>query len=121
MENILQSCSAISKEIDEDVVFSMASFAKPKEVKECLELALKNRFVDARKKLLDIMLNYGLAGIDVIKQIQNEILNLDIDGRTQMELMSACGEAEFRLSEGSDEYVQLEALLSKFVLAGTKK
>ena len=31
-----------------------------------------------------------------------------------------CGEAEFRISEGSDEYVQLEALLAKFALVGAE-
>ncbi|MBU0536136.1 MAG: Replication factor C small subunit, partial [Nanoarchaeota archaeon] len=47
--------------------------------------------------------------------------DLDIDGRKKMELVSDCGEAEFRMSEGSDEYIQLEALLSRFVLAGSEK
>ena len=64
------------------------------------------------------MLNYGLAGIDVIKQIQKEILELDIDNKSKMLLMEKCGEIEFRMTEGSDEFVQLEALLSQFALLG---
>ncbi|MBU0535743.1 MAG: replication factor C small subunit, partial [Nanoarchaeota archaeon] len=102
LENIMQSCSVISKKIDEELVFSMASVAKPKDVKQVLELALANKFVEARNKLLDIMLKYGLSGSDLIKQIQKETLDLDIDGRKKMELVSDCGEAEFRMSEGSD-------------------
>ena len=38
--------------------------------------------------------------------------------RKKMELMGHCGEIEFRLTEGSDEFIQLEALLSKFALKG---
>ena len=121
LENIMQSCSVISKKIDEELVFSMASVAKPKDVKEVLELALKNKFVESRNRLLDMMLKYGLSGGDLIKQIQKEVLELDIDGRKKMELVCACGEAEYRMSEGSDEYIQLEALLSRFVLAGSEK
>lgn len=117
LENILQSSAAISKNITEDLIFSMASVAKPKEIKEVLELALKNKFIDARKKLLDTMLNYGLSGLDVIKQIQKEIMDLEIDNREKMILIEKCGESEFRLSEGSDEFIQLEALLASVALA----
>ncbi len=119
-ENILQSAAVLDEHITEDIIFSLASIAKPKEIKEVLELALKNKFVDARNKLLDLMLNYGLSGMDVIKQIQKEILSLEIDNRNKMYLMDKCGEIEFRMTEGSDEFLQLEALLSQFVLAGCK-
>ena len=74
VNNILQSCSAISDHITEEIVYSMASVAKPKEINEALKLALENKFIDARKKLLDIMLSYGLSGLDIIKQIQKQIL-----------------------------------------------
>ena len=119
LENILQSSAAITDTITEDIVHSIASIAKPKEVREILELALKNKFIEARNKLLDLMLNYGLAGIDIIKQIQKEILELSIDNKSKMILMEKCGEIEFRMTEGSDEYVQLEALLSQFALVGS--
>lgn len=120
VENILQSSAAVSKQITEEVIYSLAAIAKPKEIKEILELALKNKFIEARKKLLDTMLNYGLSGLDVIKQIQKEILNLTLDNRKKMELMEKCGEIEFRMTEGSDEFLQLEVFLSQVVLAGTK-
>lgn len=119
LENILQSSAAITSHVTEDIIHSMASIAKPKEIKEVLELALNNKFIEARNKLLDLMLSYGLAGIDIIKQVQKEILELDIDNKSKMLLIEKCGEMEFRLTEGSDEFVQLEALLSQFVLVGS--
>ncbi|MBW2974930.1 replication factor C small subunit [Candidatus Woesearchaeota archaeon] len=120
LENVMQSCTAISKNITEDLVYSLASVAEPKEVKEILKLAVENRFIDARNKLLDTMLNYGLSGLDIIKQIQKQILSLDIENRSKMVLMEKCGEIEFRMTEGSDEFVQLESLLASFTLAGKK-
>jgi len=39
----------------------------------------------------------------------------------KLKLIEKCGEIEFRLVEGSDEFVQLESLLAAFVLAGMKK
>ena len=117
-ENILQSSAAITDKVTENIVFLLVSLAKPEEIKQILDLALNNKFLDARNKLLSTMLDHGLAGIDIIKQIQKEVFNLDIDNRKKMELIEHCGEIEFRLIEGSDEFIQLEALLSKFTLKG---
>lgn len=120
-ENILQSSHAISDDITEEMVFSLASIARPKEIKEVLELALKGNFIKAREGLLDIMLRYGLSGLDVVKQMQDELWKLDIDNRAKMALIDKCGEVEFRMVEGSDEFLQAEALLANVVLQGSKK
>ncbi len=118
LENIMQSCAAISQDITEDVVFSIASVAQPKHVKEFLMQAIEGKFIEARGLMLDTMLNYGLSGLDIIKQIQKEIWNLDLESDKKVALIDRCGEIEFRMVEGSDEYLQLEALLAHFVLAG---
>ena len=118
-ENILQSCSALSKEITEELVFSLAAVAKPDEVKKILELAITNKFLDARKLLLDTMLKYGLSGLDMIKQMQKEIWNLDIPEKSKLKLIDRCGDVEFRVSEGSDEYLQLESFLAFIALFGS--
>jgi replication factor C small subunit len=120
VENILQSAAAINKTVNDDVIYSLASFARPKEVKSFLDLALKSRFIEAREKLLSVMLNYGLSGLDIIKQIQKEIYTLELDNRKKMSLVEFCGETEFRMSEGSDEFVQLEAFLARVALVGTQ-
>jgi len=116
LENILQSCAASSSHITEELVYSIASMARPKEVNEVLKLALANKFIEARNKLLDVMLEYGLSGLDVIKQIEKEIISLEIDNKEKMVLIDKCGEIEFRMVEGSDEFIQLESLIASFVL-----
>ena len=121
LENLLQSAASLESHITEKVIYELASFAEPKEIRDVLELALKQKFIDARSKLLETMLSYGLAGIDVIKQIQQEIVSLPIPERQKMLLIEKCGEAEFRMTEGSDEYLQLEAFLAKVVLVGSEK
>lgn len=117
-ENILQSCTSMGKHVTEDLIFSMASAAKPAEVLKILELAAANKFVESRDLLLKTMLTYGLSGLDVIKQVQRTILDLKFDGRKKLALIADCGEAEFRMTEGSDEFLQLEAFLAKVALAG---
>ena len=112
LENILQSCAAMQDNITTELVFSLASMAQPKEVALLLQTALTGDFVSARNALLDTMLKYGLSGLDVIRQIQKEVWNLQIDNRAKVALIDKCGEIEFRLVEGSDEFIQLEALLA---------
>jgi len=120
LENIMQSCAIINNNIDTELVYSMASVAKPKEVNEVLRTSANGDFIGARKKLLDLMLTYGLSGLDIIKQIQKEIWNLELDDRKKVELVDKCGETEFRMVEGSDEYVQLESFLAFVTLVGKK-
>lgn len=115
MENVSQSCAAISNQITETLIYEIVSAARPKEVLEVLKFAVNGNFVRARDKLLDTMLRHGLSGLDIIKQIQKEIWNLDIKDEQKVKLIERCGEIEFRMVEGSDEYVQLEALLASFI------
>ncbi len=121
LENIMQSCAVIKSSVDAELVYSMASVAKPKEVNDVLSIAVKGNFVESRKKLLDLMLQYGLSGIDVIKQIQQEIWNLTLDDRKKVQLIDKCGEVEFRMVEGSDEYLQLESFLAFVTMTGLGK
>ena len=104
------------RSITEENIYSLASFAQPKEVKQFLELSLKGQFVQARKLLLDVMLKYGLAGIDIIKQIQKEVWSLDIDERSKLKLIERCAQTEFHIVEGSDEFLQLESYLAYVAL-----
>ena len=117
----MQSCAVISTEITPDLVYSMASVAKPKEVHEVLSIAASGNFLESRKKLLSLMLDYGLSGLDIIKQVQKEIWNLHLDDRIKVQLVDKCGEVEFRMVEGSDEYIQLESFLAYVVLVGNRK
>ncbi|NOZ80986.1 MAG: replication factor C small subunit [DPANN group archaeon] len=119
MENILQACAALKSDLTEDDIYGMASVARPKEIVDALSLATEGKFMPAREKLLDTMLAYGLSGLDVIKQVQKGIWKLEIDDRKKVELIDRCGEAEFRMVEGSDAYVQLEAFLAAVVKIGS--
>ncbi len=114
--NILQCCSVLGKEIPAETIYEIANFAKPKEIDIVLKMALNGDFKKARDKMLDIMLQYGLSGMDMIKQIQAEVLTLDVDGMTKLRMIEKCGETEFHLVEGSDEFIQLEAMLASFGL-----
>ena len=112
LKNLMQSCSTISEKIDEESVYSLASIARPEEIKKIISLCIDGKFNESRKCLLDTILNYGLSGLDVVKQIEQNIVNSDIPDKHRMKLIEKCAQAEFRMVEGSDEYIQLEAFLA---------
>ncbi len=119
--NLLQSTAAISPIISSELVSTIVSNAKPKDIRVVLDYAVSGDFQKSREKLLDIMLRESISGQDVIKAIQKEIWNLPVEPEIKVKLTEKTGEAEFRIVEGSDPFIQLQALLASFVLAGLGK
>jgi len=116
--NLLQSTASISPVISTELVSTVISSAKPKDIHVVLGYALSGDFQKAREKLLDIMLKESVSGQDVIKAIQKEIWNLPVEPELKVKLTEKTGETEFRIVEGSDPFIQLQSLLASFVLAG---
>ena len=114
--NLLQATAAISPSITADLVSTIISNTKPKDIKIVLDYAIAGDFQKAREKLFDIMLKESISGQDVIKSIQKEIWNLPVEPEIKVKLTEKTGEAEFRIVEGSDPFIQLQALLASFVL-----
>ena len=117
MANLLQSASVLGDTVTAETVFTLASHAKPEDVVKIIELAVTGKFHESRSLLLDVMLKYGMSGLDIIKQLQPAVWKLKLPDRLKVQLIDKCGEIEFRMVEGADEYVQLEALLAHFTLA----
>lgn len=119
--NLLQASAAMKEKITEDVVYDIASKAKPTDVKDMLDLSLKGKFIDARKKLQEMILRQGLSGSDIISEIHRQIYSLEgITEEKKVHMIEKCGEYEFRISEGGNEVIQLEAMLAQFLLVGKK-
>jgi replication factor C small subunit len=116
--NLIQAAASITPAITSELISTLISSAKPADIKIVLEYALAGDFLKSKEKLLEVMLKESVAGSDIIKSIQKEIWNLQIDDELKIKLTEKTGEIEFRMVEGSDEFIQLESLLASFVLAG---
>ncbi len=114
--NILQSGASIGSEINEETVYSVSSRARPEQVQEMIELALNGKFLEARKKLDQLMYEYGMSGEDIIKQLYRETMNSEkIEDKIKIELVDTIGEYDFRIIEGASERIQIEALLAQYM------
>ena len=116
--NILQASAALSKKIGENTVYSVSSRAKPKEIMEMVAQAIEGKFLDARILLDKLMYEHGMSGEDVIGQVYRGIMEAEekqIPSKTKIALVDIIGEYDFRMVEGANERIQLEAMLAQFM------
>ena len=118
--NILQVGASVSNKITAELLYETSATAKPEDVKALINTALGGNFMSARSQLYDLLIKYGLSGEDIIKQIHQSIFDLTLPDETKVRLIEKAGEIEFRLIEGSNAHIQLEALLAQFALEGGK-
>jgi replication factor C small subunit len=116
--NSLQAAASLEKPVNSETVYSVVGRANPSDVHAMIKTAMEGDFVDARKRLREMITKYGVAGSDVIKQIHSELFRLDIPENWKIKLAGIVGEVDFRLIEGADEEVQLSALLARLAEAG---
>lgn len=116
--NILQVSASLGEKIDSDVIYKTSAMGKPEELKDMLMTALDGEFVAARNHLDTLLVNYGLSGEDIIKQIHRALFEIEIDELLRVRMIEKTGEIEFRLIEGSNTRIQIEALLAFFAAVG---
>jgi replication factor C small subunit len=114
--NALQAAAVMGETVDEDTVYTITSTARPEEVEKMVQTAIDGDFVAARSQLRDLLVDKGIAGGDVIDQLHRSVWDLDIDDDAAVHLMDRVGEADYRITEGANERVQLEAMLASLAL-----
>ena len=115
--NVLQASSSLDEKINEKAIYSVASSAKPEQVKEMIDFALKGEFIKARDLLDQLIYEYGMSGEDVIMQVHRAVMDSEnkIPDKKKIDLLDIIGEYNFRIVEGANERIQLEAMLAQFM------
>jgi replication factor C small subunit len=114
--NALQAAAVMGETVDEDAVFTLTATARPEEVHEMVQTALDGDFTAARAKLDELLTEKGLAGGDVIDQLHRGVWEFDLEDERAVRLLDRVGEADYRITEGANERIQLEALLASLAL-----
>src|SRR5207253_11099201 len=116
--NSLQVAASLGATIDADVVYKVSGTGRPEEVKGLIEKALEGEFLRAREVLDKLLIEYGLSGEDIVRQLHRTVFDLNIPDESKVRLLDRIGETDFRLTEGSSERIQIESLLAHFALIG---
>ncbi|MDI9619708.1 MAG: replication factor C small subunit [Candidatus Nezhaarchaeota archaeon] len=118
--NLLQAAAAYGGVVDDTAVYRVAGKARPAEIQEALNMALKGDVLSAKQKVHDLMINYGLTGTDIIRQMHVELFKLSIPEHLKVEIEDHIAEVDYRLVEGANEDIQLSALLAQLARMGRK-
>ena len=118
--NAVQGAAIISTAIDEKMVYAITSTARPDEINELLTLALEGDFDAAESVLAHLIHERGIAPNELINQCYRALVKRDMDRKLKVELIDHIGETDFRLSEGANSDIQMEALIARFVLSAQK-
>jgi len=114
--NVLQATAAVAKLITKEDVYNMASRAKPELVRKMMMLALTGKFQESRAILDDLLVNKSISGEEILLQMHKEIENLEVSNDKKLALVNLIGEYNFRLVEGANERIQLDALIAQMAL-----
>jgi replication factor C small subunit len=116
LTNVMQSAAMQSKKITEASVYDIAARARPTEVIAMLKGAVSGDMAIARSELDKLMIMHGMSAEDILTQCYREAQNLGIDERAKLGIIREIGECNFRVVEGANERIQLEAMLAGIAL-----
>lgn len=120
LTNVMQSAAVSEKEVTDKAIYDIAARARPKEIAAMLRFALSGDFVKARSELNTLTLSYGMSGEDILLQCYREAMNLTVDDKSKLKLISMLGDYNYRIVEGANDRIQLEAMLASLALIGAK-
>ena len=108
--------AATAGTVDEDAVFAITSTARPEDIEAMVTRALDGDFTAARSQLDRLVTEEGIAGGDIIDQLHRSVWEFDLDDAAAVRTLDRIGEADYRITVGANERIQLEALLASLAL-----
>lgn len=116
---ILDSCRMGDIEIIKVCdIYDMAGNVEPVILRDIIKKALSREFFASLVVVEKVILD-GLSSNEILKGTMKEVLNMNIDDRLKVDIVEKIGECEFRISEGSNELIQLKWLIASMVKLGS--
>jgi replication factor C small subunit len=118
--NALQGAAIINNKIDDKMVYAITSTARPDEIDDLLKRSLGGDFDGAESVLAFLLHDRGIAPNELINQCYRAIVKMNLDRGLKVELIDHLGETDFRLSEGANSDIQMEAMIARFIRSSEK-
>ena len=116
--NSLQAASITGEEVEEENVYKTAASARPEDINSMVGKAIDGDFIGAREMLEILLIEGGISGGDIIDQLYRSVWEFQVDNKIAVVMIDRIGEADYRISEGANERIQLEALLAAISMSG---
>jgi replication factor C small subunit len=110
----LQVAASLDPHITRALVYETTATAPPEALHGFVLACKQDGFHPARRRLRDILDQYGLAGTDFVNQLHRSVFDIEFLSESQkLDLTEMMAEIDFRLVEGGGEALQLDALCSR--------
>ena len=110
----LQVAASLDTHITRALVYETTATAPPEALHGFVLACKQDGFHPARRRLRDILDQYGLAGTDFVNQLHRSVFDIEfLSERQKLDLTETMAEIYFRLVEGGGEALQLDALCSR--------
>jgi replication factor C small subunit len=110
----LQVAAAMDNHVTRDLVYETSATAPPEVLQAYLLACREDGFQPARRRLREILDDFGLAGTDFVNQLHGELHAMEfLTGPTRLDLTELMAEIDFRLVEGGGEMLQLDAMTAR--------
>jgi replication factor C small subunit len=121
--NALQTAAAYRDGVvDGNTVSQVIGEASPVQVQLMIKKALYGDFIEARKIMYDLIGSFGFSGSEIVRQIQRELFKMaSLTPEQKANLSNIIGEYDYRLTQGANNDIQLNALLAQFARVGKSK
>ncbi len=116
--NIMQASSGMGSVTSANVTSAVGLSGRSK-VGDVMRLALSGKFNEARAKLLELTMVYGMSETDFMKYANQEAYDMKIE--KPEEFASLMAEYDYRLAVGAHPEIQLAALLAQLGKLSVKK
>lgn len=114
--NTMQAAASVSNEISVNSINEVLDYVNPAEVQDMVNCAVEGDFFKARDYMIKLRVLRGLTALEILKEIYRTVINLEIEPKIKIKFVDRIATVEFRIVEGSDEELQLEALLAMMSL-----
>ena len=114
--NALQGAAIVADSVTAQNVYAVTSTAKPEEIALLVSLCKEGDFETSERMLHMLMYDKGIAPNELLNQLYRAVSSsTELDRNVKTDLIDAIGETDFRLSEGANADIQMDALIAKFI------
>eukprot|EP01130_Rhizamoeba_saxonica_P015978 TRINITY_DN7299_c0_g1_i1.p1 TRINITY_DN7299_c0_g1~~TRINITY_DN7299_c0_g1_i1.p1 ORF type:complete len:338 (+),score=64.98 TRINITY_DN7299_c0_g1_i1:32-1015(+) len=114
--NVLQSTNMSFGVVNEVNVYKTTGNPNPEDIHSMLQVMLQKDYNEAFQYVYDLKEEKGLALSDIITDIHRRVMHIQFDKSHLADIYPKLSEIEHRLSRGSNEKIQLGALVAVFQL-----
>ena len=110
----LQVAASLDSNVTRDLVYETTATAPPEALHRYFLACKEDGFQPARRRLKEILNNFGLAGTDFVNQLHRELSMVKfLDESQKLSITEIMAETDFRMVEGGGESLQLDAMTAK--------